>query len=364
VVRVRRNVRRSLAVLAAVVTVAALAACAPVTSGGSSGGSSANPTSVATSPKVKAAMVTDVAGLGDQAMNDLSYAGLQRAHSQLGVDVKVLVSKTVTDYQSNLSQLAQAGYSPIFSVGLLMTDAVTKESTTFPNVAFGGIDEDFAAPAPNLVGLDFKMQEGAYLAGVVAGLSTKAKFDSRLNSKNVIAFIGSMKIPTVQAYEAGFVAGAKSVDPTVKVISLYAGSFDDQAKGCKLGLSAIASGADVVFAAAGQTGLGVEKACADSKKALFIGADTDQSLTIAKSSDVILTSAVKRVDNAVFMTVQEADDKTLTGGQNVFLGLKDDAVGLAPFHDFDSKVPQSIKDAVAKATAAIRAGSITVPATP
>jgi len=310
---------------------------------------------------LKAAMVTDVGGLGDKSFNDLSWAGLEKAKTESGVEIKFLESKQIADYESNLTQLAGAGYSPVFAVGFLMTDAVSKIASTTPDTNFGGIDIFFTDPPKNVVGLSFKENEAGYLAGVVAGLATLEKFDARLNTKNVIGFVGGMPIPPVQKFEAGFVAGAKSVNPDVKVISLYAGKFDDQAKGKELGLSLISQGADVVFAAAGQTGIGTFTACKESKKALFVGVDSDQFFTLTAPGDTILTSAVKRIDNAVAQVVKQAKDGAFPGGQNLSFGLAEDGVGLAPFHDFDSKVPQSIKDAVDKAIADIKAGTVTVP---
>ncbi len=311
--------------------------------------------------KLKVAMVTDVGGLGDKSFNDLSWAGLEKAKADLGVETKVLTSKVMTDYETNLTQLSGAGFSPVFAVGFLMQAAVNKVATSTPDTNYGGIDIFIADPPKNYVGLSFKENEAGYLAGVVAGLATKANFDTRLNAQNVIGFVGGMAIPPVQKFQAGFVAGAKSVNPTVKVISLYAGKFDDQAKGKELGLSLISQGADVVFAAAGQTGIGTFNACQESKKALFIGVDSDQFLTLTNPGDTILTSAVKRIDVAVFSVVKKSLDGKFPGGQNLAFGLAEDGVGLAPFHDFDTKVPQAIKDAVAKATADIKAGTVTVP---
>jgi len=313
--------------------------------------------------KLKAAMVTDVGGLGDKSFNDLSWAGLEKAKTDLGIETKVLTSKVITDYETNLTQLSGAGYSPVFAVGFLMQAAVNKVATSTPDTNFGGIDIFIADPPKNFVGLSFKEQEAGYLAGIVAGLATKANFDSRLNAANTIGFVGGMEIPPVVRYQAGFVAGAKSVNPTVKVISLYAGKFDDQAKGKELGLSAINLGADVVFAAAGQTGIGTFNACQESKKALFIGVDTDQFLTLTNPGDTILTSAVKRIDVAVFDVVKKSLDGKFPGGQNLTYGLVEDGVGISPFHDFDTKVPQSIKDAVAKAMADIKSGAVKVPET-
>jgi basic membrane protein A len=335
-----------------------LAGCTSAGTGTTTGSTTTTP---APAPKLKTAMVTDVGGLGDKSFNDLSWAGLQKAQTDLGVQVKVLESKQIADYESNLTQLASAGYSPIFAVGFLMTDAVSKIASTTPNTNFGGIDIFFTNPPKNVVGLNFKEQEAGYLAGIVAGLSTKATFDPRLNSQNVIGFVGGMTIPPVQRYEAGFKAGVKAVNPTAKVISLYAGAFDDQAKGKELGLSLISQGADIVFAAAGQTGIGTFNACQSSNKALFIGVDTDQFLTLTNPGNTILTSAVKRVDMAVFTVVKQTVDGAFPGGQNLTFGLKEDGVGIAPYHDFDSKVPQTIKDAVTKAMTDIKAGTITVP---
>jgi len=321
------------------------------------------PAAPAEEPKttVKAAMVTDVGGLGDKSFNDLSYAGLQKAESELGTEIKVLESKEPTDYESNLSQLASAGYNPIFAVGFLMTDTVVKVAPQFADVNFGGIDVFFDPAAPNVVGLNFKEQEAGYLAGVVAGkLTTMTDVDPRINDQKVIGFVGGMEIPPVQKFEAGFIAGAKSVAPDVEVKSVYTGSFTDAQKGIESGKALIEQGADIVFAAAGGTGNGTAKACQDNK-ALFIGVDSDQYNTIAGIGDTILTSAVKRVDNAVFLTVQQAVDGTLKGGENKIFGLAEDGVGLAPYHDWEAKMPQEVKDAVQKATDDIKAGTVTVP---
>lgn len=315
-----------------------------------------------TEPALKAAMVTDVGGLGDKSFNDLAYEGLTRAEDELGVEIEVLESKEITDYESNIDQLASAGYSPIFAVGFLMTDTVVKMAPQYPDVTFGGVDEFFDPTIENVVGLNFKEEEGSYLAGVVAGLATKETFDPKLNDKNIIGFVGGMDVPLIKKFEAGYIAGAKSVNPDVQVVSLYTGSFTDQARGKELGLSLIEQGADVIYAAAGACGTGTIQACQE-KGALFIGVDADQYLTVPGSGDVMLTSMMKRVDNAVFMTIEAALDGSLETNQNQVFGLKEGGVELAPFHDFDSKVPQSIKDAVTKAADDIIGGKVTVPTT-
>lgn len=311
---------------------------------------------------VKAAMVTDVGGLGDKSFNDLSYKGLERAKADLGVEIRVVESKEPTDYESNINELANAGYSPIFAVGFLMTDTVKKMAPQFKDTIFGGIDIFFEEPIePNVIGLNFKEQEAGYLAGVVAGkLTTMTDVDPRINDKKIVGFVGGMEIPPVQRFEAGFIAGVKSVLPDAVVKSVYTGSFTDQQKGIEAGKNLIESGADIIFAAAGATGNGTATACKENK-ALFIGVDADQYETIAGIGDTILTSAVKRVDNAVFLTVKDAVDGVIKGGQNKVFGLAEDGVGLAPYHEWETKMPQEVKDAVQKAIDDIKAGTVVVP---
>jgi len=319
------------------------------------------PTTTEPTTDVKTAMVTDVGGLGDESFNDLSYAGLQRAESELGVEIQVLESKEQTDYESNINQLATSGFNPIFAVGFLMTDTVIKVAPQFPDVTFGGIDIFFDPIDKNVLGLNFKEQEAAYLAGVVAGmLTTMPDVDERINEDKVVGFVGGMEVPAVQRFKVGFEAGVKSVDPDIKVISTYTGTFTDQQKGAETANNMFEQGADIIFAAAGGTGAGSFTACQDAKK-LFIGVDADQYLTLTNPGDTIITSAVKRVDNAVFDTVRAAVEGTLPAGENKVFGLAEEGVGLAPWHDWDAKMPQEIKDAVDKASADIVAGTVTVP---
>ena len=323
----------------------------------------ANGEGAAPTTDVKAAMVTDVGGLGDKTFNDGTYAGLQRAEQELGVEIRALESNEIADYEPNIDQLANAAFDVIFTVGFLMTDTTTKKAPEYPDVTFGGIDQFFEEPTENMVGLLFKEHESAYLAGVVAGLGTlDPTLDDRINDENVIAFIGGMDIPPVERFEVGFIAGARSVNPDVEVLSLYAGSFDDQAKGKELALSAIDQGADIVFAAAGLTGLGSITACQE-EGALFIGVDVDQYFSVPGSGDVMLTSAMKSLETAVFDTVKAVVDGTFVGGENRTFGIAEGGVDIAPFHDFDDAVSQEIRDAVDAARQAVIDGTVIVPAT-
>ena len=146
------------------------------------------------------------------------------------------------------------------------------------------------------------------------------------------------------------------------VKSVYSGSFTDQAKGKELGLSLISQKVDIIFAAAGQSGIGAYQACKE-KNALFIGVDSDQYLTLPTPGDTVITSAMKRVDVGVFDTIKAVQDGTYKAG-NMMFGLKEGGVDLAPWHDFESKVPQTLKDAIEKAKKAIIDGTVVVPEDP
>ena len=352
------NRSRALVALIAALALFALVAAGCSTATTTTGGSTSGAT---TTSSMKTGMVTDVGGLGDKGFNDAAWAGLQKAKTDLGVQTKVLESKQIADYETNLSQLAQAGYSPVFAVGFLMTDTVSKLSTAFPQATFAGVDEFFNPPVPaNVIGLNFKENEGAYLAGVAAGMALKDKTFPGYNGKNTLGFVGGMDVPVIEKFHAGFEAGAKSVNPDVKVLVVYAGSFNDQAKGKELGLQVINQGASIVFPAAGATGLGTIQACVE-KNVPCIGVDVDQFLTVPAAAAVMYTSVMKNIATAVFDTVQKAKDGTLKTGVNQVYGVKEGGMELAPFHDFDAKTSQATKDAIAKAKAGIIDGTIVVP---
>ena len=312
---------------------------------------------------VRTAMVADIGGLDDKGFNALSYAGLERASKELGAEIAVLQPRTTADYPGLITQLAAAGNSPVFAIGYMMTESVTELAARFPGVTFAGVDIAFDPAAENVIGLSFKEQEAGYLAGVVAGkLTTRTGVDPRINARKVVGFVGGMKIPPVQRFEAGFAAGVRSVAPDVTVKSIYVDSFTDARRGRAAARSLLRGGADIIFAAAGPSGTGAAAACRRNG-ALFIGVDADQYETIPGVGDTIVTSAVKRVDTAVFLTVADAAAGRLQGGVNRVFGLAEDGVGLAPLHEWDARLPQDIKDAVAKARDAVVGGAVTVPET-
>ncbi len=308
-----------------------------------------------------AAMATDVGGLGDKSFNDGAYGGLKMAEEKLGTEARVVQSKQQTDYVPNLSGLAEDGADLVFAVGFLMDQAVNEAAANNPDTLFAGIDiwSSDASPS-NFMGVVFNEHEAGYLAGIVAGLMTKqyASASDKLNDQNVIGVVLGMFIPPVEKYEVGFIAGARSVNPDIKVLSATAGDFTDQAKGKELALAMIEQGADIVFHAAGLTGLGAINACKE-EGVLAIGVDVDQN---AVAPDTVITSAEKKIVQATYLAVESAVDGSFKGGTRIF-GINDDAVGISAFHSFDSIVPQAVKDAVKKATADMKSGAVKVPTT-
>jgi basic membrane protein A and related proteins len=312
----------------------------------------------------KAGLVTDANGFGDYGFNDAALEGLQTAGDDWPIATDWRESAAEEDFAPNIDSIVSDGSELVFTVGWFMQQVTQQKASEYPDTLFAGIETAFEDPPGNLAGVLFKEHEGAYLAGVLAGLGTLDEgLDDRINPDNVIAFIGGMEIPSVTPFEAGFVAGARSVNPHVEVLVSYAGAFDDEALGYDLALDAIDAGADIIFAAAGPTGLGVIAACQDAG-ALFIGVDVDQYLTVPGSGNVMLTSVMKYVDRAVYLITKEAYEGGFIGGQNRRFGLAENAVGLAPYHDFDANVSQAIRSAVDDARLGIVDGVIEVPADP
>ena len=296
--------------------------------------------------KIKVGLVTDIGGLNDRGFNSLANKGLEDAKAQLGIDGRVLESKSDADYIPNLSEFGDQGYDLIISVGFLMTDATTKAAKAYPDSTFAIVDSAFDPPLDNAQGLLFKEQETGCLVGAVAGLTTKS---------NNITWVGGQKIPPVDRFIAGYQFCAKKVNPDVKVAGSYSQDFVDQAKCKEIALDQISKGSDVVFQVAGGCGLGALDA-AKEKSVWGIGVDADQSFL----GDHILTSAVKRVDVAVFKTIEAVQNGQTIGGGITTFGLKEDGVGLGTV---SPKVPQDVLDQVDQIKQQILDGSLEIPDT-
>ena len=311
----------------------------------------------------KPAMVTDVGGLGDQSFNDSANRGLERAKKELSVDTQVLESSAPADYQNNLTQLADNSFTPIYAIGFLMTDALKEIAPQYPDTNFAIVDS--VVEADNVASLTFREQEGSYLAGVVAGLMTQEKTEYTNPDDKVVGFLGGQESDLIAKFEAGYKAGVKSVCSDCEVLTQYAGStpdaFNDPARGKEISLQQINRGADIIYHASGATGQGLFEA-ASEKKIFAIGVDSNQAELNPDAP--ILTSMVKRVDNAVFQTIKSAQDGNFPGGEVQEFGLEDNGVSLAPFGRFDDMVPQNVKDQVDQARQSIIDGDTEVPSKP
>jgi basic membrane protein A len=339
-----------------IVTVLALAlALTAAGCGGSGGGGS--------SSDVRPGLVLDVGGLGDEGFNDSAYAGFKRAEKDFGIKGDYLESQAPTDYADNLTQLADGGYDPIIAVGFALAPDVNEVAKQYPDTQFAIVDG--VGDQPNTLGLVFREQEGSYLAGVVAGLMTQEKTEYTNPDNKIVGFLGGQTGPVIGRFQAGYEAGVKSVCPDCKVIVTYAGStvdaYTDPAKGKEIAFQQIDQGADIIYTAAGNTGTGAFSA-ASQEKIFVIGVDLDQAKLFPK--DPILTSVVKRVDNAVYQTIADVRKNPKLTGAVVDRGLKENGISLAPFGRFDSMVPQSVKDEVDQARQEIIAGDIKVPDEP
>jgi basic membrane protein A len=330
--------KRSLAFLGVVVLVAGC---------GGGGGKSSSSTSSQGGKKIKIGLVTDIGGLNDRGFNHLSFVGLQRAQSQLGVQQRVFQAKSTQEYVPNLSTFARQGYDLTIGVGFTEADAVDTAATNFPNSNFAIVDvdqtEEKHKPA-NLLGLLFREQETGYLVGYLAGLEEK-----RRPGKDVIGSVGGQKQPPVDRFIAGYQAGAKAADPGITVLNNYSEDFADQAKCKQIALNQIEQGAGVIFQVAGGCGLGALDA-AKEKGVWGIGVDADQSFL----GPHILTSAVKRVDTAVFLAIKSVVDGNFKGGNMIF-GLKQNGVGIGKI---SPKVPKSEVAKVNQVRADIISGKI------
>jgi basic membrane protein A len=296
----------------------------------------------------KMAMVTDVGGLGDHSFNDGAYRGLLDAKRRLGAEVQVLESKSAADYQPNLTALADEGYDEIVAIGFLMDKDLDYVAGNYPAKRFAIVDAVVARP--NVTSITFREQDGSFLCGALAALFSRTK---------TIAFLGGVDVPLLRKFEAGFTAGAREADPSVKVQTKYVGSFDDVASGKELAGVLYDAGADVIFVAAGKSGLGAIDEVRARSGAYAIGVDSDQD---ALAPGKILTSMVKHVDVAVFRLAQAALAHKIASGR-VELGLKDGGIGLTDFRFTKAALGAATLARVARLKAAVAAGRIAVPAT-
>jgi len=352
--------RRVTTLVAVALTAAlALSACGSSSSGGSSTSSSAGAAPASSSKSsVKVGLAYDIGGRGDKSFNDSAAAGLDKAKTEFGVETKELSAskgETDADKEQRLRLLAQSGFNPVIGIGFAYATALGKVAKDFPNTKFAIVD-DASLTNANVTPLVFAENEGSFLVGVAAALKSK--------SGNV-GYIGGCLVPLLQKFEAGFTAGAKAVNPAIKVQVKYLSNpptcsgFNDPAAGTETANGMYDGGADIIFAAAGGSGTGVfQSAKAKGKKA--IGVDSDQYLTASPDlQPVILTSMLKKVDVAVYDFIKASVGGSPLSGTQTF-DLKKDGVGYATSGGGVDDIKAKLDDYKQQ----IVDGKITVPAKP
>ena len=326
--------KKTVAIILALCMIFALCAC------GKSASSSA-------SAKIKIGMVTDVGGVNDKSFNQTSWEGLQALQAaDPAFEVKYLESKTDADYQTNINTFVDDGYDLIICVGYMLADACRAAAQANPNQKFAIIDDDTNADLPNVACLMFAQEQASYLVGIVAGSYTQTK---------TVGYVQGMVFPSMNKFGVGFISGVLSVCPDAKILQYNANNFGDSAGGATAAKDMITKGADVIYHAAGGTGMGVIEAC-NEEGIWAIGVDTDQSNL---APDHVLTSAMKRVDTASQDISKAVKDGTFTAGVHLY-DLTNNGVGIAPT---TTHISDEVLAKVNKAMEDIGAGKIVVPTT-
>ncbi|MFY9234496.1 MAG: BMP family ABC transporter substrate-binding protein [Fimbriimonadaceae bacterium] len=268
-------------------------------------------------------IVFDKGGRGDKSFNDSAWRGIERARNELGVAVVSRDSPADKDYASNLSSLAAKNVDLIVGVGINMEKAMIEAANDNPDSRFAIVDGFI--DAPNVRSLRFNEEQGSFLAGYLAGLMTKS---------GKIGFVGGQEIDLIKKFYAGYAAGAKTANPRVEVLRpQYTGSWDDVGKGKLFGAAQYSAGADIVYHAAGRCGLGVFQAAQAAGK-YAIGVDSDQD---DQAEGLVLTSMIKRVDEAVFQTIKDVKEGKFSAGA-VTYDLKANGVGLSEMRFTKDKI--------------------------
>ena len=300
-----------------------------------------------TAPRV--AIVFATGGLGDQSFNDSALQGVLRAREKYGIEYDYAEPRALTEYHTYLGRFAVSGrYHLIIAIGFDQADALGMVAERFKAQRF--VIVDAVVDKPNIAAYTFKEAERGFLLGVAAGLMTARTGDHRINPQRVIGVIGGMKIPLIEANIAGYIQGAKHADPKVAVLHAYVGSWTDPAKGKELAISMFEQGADIVWGAAGRSGLGVIHA-AKEKNRYAMGSDADQGFL---APDHILTNGMKYVDHTVEIAIERGVRGGFTGGIHR-LGVREDALGYT-----ESLLPPDILDELRKIKEKISTGEIRV----
>jgi basic membrane protein A len=302
----------------------------------------------ATAGDFKPAVVFDVGGKFDKSFNQGVYTGLEKFKKETGIDYKSFEITNATQREQAIRKMAKRGADPVLGIGFAQGPAVDKVAGEFPKTRFAIID--MVVDKPNVQSIVFKEHEGSFLVGMLAAMASKT---------HKVGFIGGMDIPLIRKFECGYEQGVKYADPKAEVLQNMTGNtpsaWNNPSRGGELAKSQFDRGADVVFAAAGGTGIGVYQAAKDAGK-LAIGVDSNQNYL---QPGTMLTSMVKRVDVAAYNVFKSAKEGTFKPGINV-LGLAEGGVDWALDKYNEKLITPEMKKAVDQAKADIISGKIKV----
>lgn len=276
---------------------------------------------------IKVALLTSSGGLGDRSFNDAAFEGFKRAEEDFGVEIKVVEPQSAADYLQSLKLIASAGYDTIMVVGNDWGDALETVMPSYPDINFVGVNLN--NEASNLSVARFADHEGSFMVGALAAL---------MSESGTIGFVGGMDIPAIVRFYTGYEEGAKHVNPDIKVIPAYVGSFADPLKGKEFSTQLINEGADIIFHAAGKTGEGLFEALADNEGVYGIGVDQDQDYILEGR---ILTSMMKKVDVAAYKYIEETVNGSVITGTTVY-GLKEGGVGMSEMKYTKDLIPAEV----------------------
>ncbi len=301
-----------------------------------------------TEKKFRVGMVTDVGKIDDKSFNESLWNAVKQAEKELGAEVSYIETTDPKDYGKNIATFADKGYDVICTSGFGLGEATIEAAKKYPNIKFIGTDQFQAEALPNLAGLIFEEDKAGFLAGALAALMSK--------SGVVGAVLGTDVVPPVVKFGKGYEAGAKYINPNIKVLLAYhpgglAKGFIDPEWGKQTAVQQIDQGADVIFGAGGKTGNGALIGCAE-KKVFCIGVDTDQWYTVPEAKTYMLSSAMKLITPGSFNLIKAAKEGTFKGGNVV------GDVGLAPFHDTEAQVPAEVKAKLQEIDKGLKDGSI------
>jgi basic membrane protein A len=298
--------------------------------------------------------------LGDSGIFDSGNEGLLRAQQDFGIDFKVFEGQQDPSVYYDLLQTAAEQYDVVFvNPGYQFSGELPELTAAYPDTKFVFVDGAAEFEAPNMLSISYKENEGSYAAGVMAAMMTTRTDIEGINPDKVVGVVGALDIPTINNFIAGFRQGIESVDPEVELLVLYAGAFDDPAKGKELALSEFEQGADIVFNVAANTGLGVLEA-ADEVGRYAIGVDVNQD---DYHPGHVMGSMMKRVDNSFYQLVERAvNGEDLEGGVYLY-GLAEEGVGMSYSDTMLSIVPEDVVAAMHEADAAVASGEIVVETT-